>query len=479
METNYFGISQGFHDAGVAVVDNDGNILYAGHSERYSKIKNDSILHEELLDDALSYCGNSVEYHYYERRWLTNLRRLMIGQSLSSKHLLPRKTKSWNHHLSHAAAAFQTSPFEKSAVVVVDAIGEFETITIWKAHYNETGKAQYKKVWSRYYPHSIGLFYSAMTDRVGLKPMEDEYILMGMAAYGNPDILKYKMTADFLHSTDIGKFIYNFHKGCRDWEPEAKNEDIAAGTQFITESVLFHIHSLARILTESENVCLGGGVALNCTFNSKLSKIWNNVWICPNPGDCGSALGAAALGYRKKLKWNNTYLGHNIEGQLNVQAAITSLLNDGMIGVAKGKAEWGPRALGNRSLLADPRPLNMKDRVNQIKQRQKYRPFAPAILSEFANEYFQLDNFDYSYMQYAVSATKAIQYPSICHVDNTSRVQVVKPDNSNVRVLLEEWYKKTGCPILLNTSLNVKGQPIVNDKQDAKNWQEKHAIKVF
>lgn len=477
---NYFGISQGFHDAGVAVVTSDGDIVYASHSERYSRIKNDELLNKELLVDALSYCKpESTEYHYFERRWLTNLRRLIVGQPLSSKFLVPPKIKSWSHHLSHAAAAFQTSPFNESAVVVVDAIGEFETITIWKAWYDENGKARYKKLWNRYYPHSIGLFYSAMTKRIGLKPMEDEYILMGMSAYGKSAKLTLDMHYDFVNAMKPGKFRYNFHKGCDWWEPDAKVEDIAASTQSVTETILFNIHGIAKELTGSSNVCLGGGVALNCVFNGKLARIWNNVWVCPNPGDCGSALGAAALGYGKRLNWKDCYLGTNIRGQLDVTNTVKELLLRGMVGVANGRAEWGPRALGNRSLLADPRPPNMKDKVNKIKQRQEYRPFAPAILEEFAKQYFDLGNFDYSYMQFAVPATKAQMYQSICHVDQTARVQVVKPGNSNLRKILETWYAMSGCPILLNTSLNVKGQPIVNDAYDAKKWQERYAVRVF
>lgn len=472
------GLSQGFHDAGVAAVDSIGNIVYAGHSERYSRVKNDKDLNPEILNAAARYCDGPIEYHYYERKWLTDLRRLWAGQAPSSSYLLPKKYKSWSHHLSHAAAAFQTSPFESAAVVVVDAIGELDTITIWKASYDDNGKAQYQKVWNRRYPHSVGLFYSAMTRRIGLKPMEDEYILMGLSAYGDRKKYYDKMGEDFLGNI-TATFKKNLHKGCDDWEPNAHHEDIAAATQACTEEILLEVHQLAGFLTGEVNVCLGGGVALNCLFNGKLDKVWGNVWVCPNPGDCGSALGAAALGYGKKLNWKDCYLGENIPNDLPVNAVIHQLMTKQVVGVANGRAEWGPRALGNRSLLADPRPLNMKDRVNLIKGRQEYRPFAPAILEEHAKDYFQIGNLDCSYMQFAVPATKAQQYPAICHVDNTARVQVVKPGNSNIRRILEVWYARTGCPILLNTSLNIKGEPIVNDWHDAQKWQVKHAVKVF
>lgn len=475
---NYFGISQGFHDAGISVVSSDGSILFAGHSERHSRVKNDKDLNPEIINAAAKYCNGPVEYHYFERKWLTDLRRLAIGQSRSSSYLLPRKMKSWNHHLSHAAAAFQTSPFETSAVVVVDAIGELDTVSIWKAWYDDQGKAQYKKLWSRWYPNSVGLFYSAMTKRIGLNPMEDEYILMGLSAYGNPDTCIERMQEDFV-GQGIGKFKKNLHKGCGNWNPEVSDKDIAAATQKITEEILFDIHDHAKVLTEEINVCLGGGVALNCLFNGKLGSRWYNVWVCPNPGDCGSALGAAALGYGKKLNWQNAYLGEDIARPLQLNEIIHQLSTTQIVGVANGRAEWGPRALGNRSLLADPRPQNMKDRINKIKGRQEYRPFAPVVLEEFANKYFQLGNFDYSYMQFAVPATKARTLTSITHVDGTSRVQVVPKNGSNIRKILEAWFAKTDCPILLNTSLNIKGEPIVNDWHDAQKWQVKYGVKVF
>jgi carbamoyltransferase len=474
----YLGLSQGFHDAGVAVVDGLGNIVYASHAERYSRLKNDKDLNPEILNAAAQYCDGPIEYHYYERKWLTDLRRIAVGQRPSGSYLLPRKRKSWNHHLSHAAAAFQTSPFDSAAVVVVDAIGELDTITIWKASYDDKGFAKYEKVWSRWYPNSVGLFYSAMTRRIGLKPMEDEYILMGLSAYGDPAKYKNKMVDAFV-GPGLAKFKHNLHKGCDGWEPEASDQDVAAATQAVTEDILLDIHIKANILTGEANVCLGGGVALNCSFNGKLGSVWKNVWVCPNPGDCGSALGAAALGYGMKLEWKNAYLGEDIARPLPLNEIIHQLDTTQIVGVANGRAEWGPRSLGNRSLLADPRHVNMKDRVNKIKGRQEYRPFAPVVLEEHARDFFELGNFDYSYMQFAVPATRARMFPSICHVDGSSRVQTVKPGNSNIRKILEAWYAKTNCPILLNTSLNIKGEPIVNDYQDGQKWQVKYGVKVF
>ena len=485
---HYVGISQGFHDAGLAIVNSDGTIAYAGHSERYSRKKNDPLLFPTMLDKVNVLASGRISIEYYERKWLTNLRRLIHGQSMGNTlhmrmllkdAMLPTKYRSWGHHLSHAAAAFQTSPYNESAVVIVDAVGEFDTITIWHARYDDQGRARYRKLWSRSYPHSVGLFYTAMTARVGLRPMEDEYVLMGMSAYGRPDAVRHDMLLDFFEDLWEFRFRENLHLGADDWKPNAAHEDIAAAAQSLTEEMLWEIHELARSLTKLNTVCYGGGVALNCKFNDHLRKIWRDVWICPNPGDCGSALGAAALGYGKKLAWKDAFLGSNIAGELDANAVVDHLLDRGIVGVANGRAEWGPRALGNRSLLADPRIPDIKDKVNEIKRRQKYRPFAPAILAEHAHEHFRLSRCDYSYMQYAVKAKQPNKFPAVCHVDGTARVQVVKPDGSNMRKILEAWYARTGCPYLMNTSLNIRGQPMVNDRRDADLFHDTYGVRVI
>lgn len=486
------GISQGFHDAGLALVGPDGHILHASHSERYSRKKNDPSLHYHQFSDLEFADTESVTVNYFERPWITNLRRLYAGQKFNSitpvinklKYFdLPKKMKTWGHHLSHAAAAFQTSQFDHSAVVIVDAIGEWDTASIWYAYYDDRGNAKYQKLWSRKYPHSLGLFYTAMTQHIGLRPMEDEYVLMGMAAYGWPAMLYDRMRKEFVENIDEVKFKRNFHAGVDNgWANGFKDEHIAAATQKLTEEILYSIHRRAEEMTNETNVCYGGGVALNCKFNAKLHEIWSNIWICPNPGDCGSALGAAALGYGKKLKWENAYLGHMIAGDLNVSDVIDTLVKDQMVGVANGYAEWGPRALGNRSLLANPRPASIKDRVNDIKKRQKYRPFAPVILEEHAKDYFDLSSAcDYRYMQYAVKAKDITQeyYSAVCHIDGTARVQVVPKDNSNIRNILEAWYEKTKCPLLLNTSLNIRGEPMLDNRVDANRFTIMYGVKVI
>ena len=223
---------------------------------------------------------------------------------------------------------------------------------------------------------------------------------------------------------------------------------------------------------------------MNCAANRVLANmgLFDNIWIIPNPGDAGSSLGCIAAHQKSRLKWQHPFLGHNIDGEYPVDSLIKELKENKMVGVASGRAEFGPRALGNRSLLADPRGEDIKDLVNSIKKRQKFRPFAPAILEEDVNEYFELPKGvkNTPYMQYTAACTHGKDFPAIIHYDNTSRVQTVrKTDNPGFHALLTEWKKQTGCPILLNTSLNIKGQPIVNDREDGKAFTNKYGVKVL
>jgi carbamoyltransferase len=207
-------------------------------------------------------------------------------------------------------------------------------------------------------------------------------------------------------------------------------------------------------------------------------KYFDNVWIMPDPGDAGSAIGSVLAYYKKHIKWTGPYLGHNIEGEYPVENVIQELLSTGLCGVASGPAEFGPRAFGNRSLLADPRGTDIKYRVNEIKQRQQFRPFAPAILEEHAGDYFE--GCTGPYMQFTAQCRFPELYPAIVHADGTSRVQTVgSKDNPGFRRLLEQWYATTGCPMLLNTSLNIKGQPIVNTVEDAVEFEKYYGVKVF
>jgi carbamoyltransferase len=479
------GISAGFHDAAAALINSSGDIVFAGHSERYSKQKNDKNIHFALLNEFCEYNIDTIAY--YERPLIKQLRRLRSGEgvdfgSLTTRQILkqqlgswlqylPRHIKSYNHHLSHAAAGFQTSPYTKATVVVIDAIGEFDTVSIYAARYDAQGHAQYHKLWGQRYPRSIGLFYSAITQRIGLHPMDEEYITMGMAAYGEPRYVEElrPLLSENLHIGIDPEFLSG-----------ASNEDIAASAQVLTEQLIYNIMCYAREFKWSSNLVYMGGVALNCLANRKLGEYFENIWIMPCPGDAGSSLGAAALAYGKRINWTNAYLGHTIPGEYPVSSIIDSLLHDRICGVASGRAEFGPRALGNRSLLADPRGPDIKDRVNAIKRRQQFRPFAPVVLEEYADLYFEMPRgwVDSRYMQIVGRCKYPDVFPAVIHIDGTSRIQTVPKDGSGIRKLLEAWYKLTDCPMLLNTSLNIRGEPMVNDRADADRFEKLYGVKV-
>lgn len=493
---NYIGISSGFHDAGMAVIGSSGNILFAGHSERYSGYKHDKNLSLGLIEDCLKYTTDDFQLHYYEKPWLKILRQIRSGEKPTfanmfdgaligtnyHKMLNNKPIKKHSHHLSHAAAGFQTSPFDDATVVIVDAIGEFDTITIWDAWYDDYGKAQYKKIYSKKYPNSIGLFYSAMTQKVGLRPMDEEYILMGMAAYGEPKYLK-EMSDELVEKFSTFEFKQNLHIGVNDdFLPNADHMDIASSTQYLLEHFVKNIMSQARMIGKSRNLVYGGGVALNCLANRLLGDYFENIWIMPNPGDAGSSLGAACLGYGGRVNWHNCYLGHDISGNYPTNRILDVLLTNKIAGVASGRAEFGPRALGNRSLLADPRGHEIKDKVNEIKRRQKFRPFAPVILEEHVHDYFDMPrNWDNSrYMQVIGRCKHPDLFPAITHHDGTSRIQTVpKNDKTGIRELLEKWYVMTECPMLLNTSLNIRNEPMVNTRYDADRFENLYGIKVL
>jgi carbamoyltransferase len=494
---NYVGISCGFHDAALTVINDNGDILFAGHSERYSKKKHDDKLCLGIVKDALKYIDDDFQVHYYERPYVKAIRQLyagqkpgpfswdkLIGSSLyaldTGEHYRKGSVKTHNHHLCHAAAGFQTSPYEDATVVIIDAIGELDTISIWDATYDKNGVAKYKKLWGKKYPNSIGLFYSAMTAKVGLRPLDEEYILMGMAAYGDKTAHLKEMSTLLENHRQL-EFTTNLHTGLPDdFLANAHDMDIAATAQFLTENLIMNVITKAKNLGKSKNLVYGGGVALNCSANRLIGAFYKNIWIMPNPGDAGNSLGAAALGYGKKVNWTDAFLGHDIEGDYPVDNIIKELYSNKMVGVASGRAEFGPRALGNRSLLADPRGPDIKDKVNDIKRRQKFRPFAPIILEELVTDYFDMPSgwSDSRYMQVIATCRLPDLFPAIVHHDGTSRVQTVPNDGSGIRKLLEAWYKETGCPMLLNTSLNIRGEPMVNDRADADRFEKLYGVTV-
>jgi carbamoyltransferase len=304
---------------------------------------------------------------------------------------------------------------------------------------------------------------------------------MGMAAYGTTKSID-KMSNALIESYKDITFKDNLHTGVSTDFLEGVDEmSIATSTQLIAEQLIMNVISKAKMLSVSKNLVYGGGVALNCLANRLLGDYYENIWIMPNPGDAGSSLGAACLGYRKRVNWSDSFIGHCIEGSYPTNDILDSLLSDRIVGVASGRAEFGPRALGNRSLLADPRGQEIKDKVNEIKRRQKFRPFAPVILEEYVDDYFDMPRgFSNSrYMQVIARCRHPQLFPAIVHHDGTSRVQTVPKDGSGIRELLEKWYILTGCPMLLNTSLNIRGEPMVNDRADADRFEKLYNVKVI
>jgi carbamoyltransferase len=483
-----WGVSANSHNAALAVFSDD-RLVFATETERWSGIKNDPHLNKKLNSYLFDQGLVPDKIVWYERPLLKSLRQVRAGQwnnllennirSYVKKSIFPTSIEYVSHHKSHAAAGYYTSKFDKACVVVIDSIGEFETITIWKAE-----GTTLKKVYSRWYPHSIGLWYSAMTQRIGLKPNEEEYILMGMAAYGEPKRLISRLKEDFIADSERFNFKENLHRGCKSWAPDLDSKDvfdIAAATQSLYEELFENVIRLAHKLVPSKNIVLMGGCALNCSANHLVYKYFENLWIMPSPGDSGSAIGSVLAKSQKHMNWTGPYLGYDMGSKNSNDQIIEYLLTHKICGVARGPAEFGPRALGNRSLLADPRDPEIKNKVNRIKQRQEFRPFAPAILAELAHEYFDLPGGKLCpYMQVTARCKKPELFPSIVHADGTSRIQTVSlEDNFEFYNLLKGWYKETGCPMLLNTSLNVKGQPMVNDHVDAKNWQSRYGVRVF
>ena len=479
----YCGITECMHDASITFIDDQGNIEFAGEAERYSKVKNDANLHVALK--------SMIEPNDYIT-WFEDpmLRRMKLG--------LMKYTPVWvkskynvrtfgNHHQSHCASAYYTRPWESSKDTVllsIDGYGEYQSATI----HNHKFELLYEET----YPRSIGSMYSIVTDMLGYKANQEEYIVMGMASFGEPkyvdDIRKAQdkicryLNLEEDHIDKIGVNLSQVRPNLRMLLSQifknASNPDIAASLQLWAEQEILKLASRAR--KYGSKLCYAGGVAQNVKANSLVRELFDDMWIAINPTDGGCSLGAAARQYalatgRDRVNWIDGYLGHDDGGDINPSDVTSYLLQKSMCGVVSGPAEFGPRALGNRSLLADPR-LDIKDTVNTIKRRQKFRPFAPVILEEFVNEYFEGPTS--RYMQYTAQAKH--DYKSVTHVDGSARVQTV-PENSRsiIRPILEEWYEKTGIPMLLNTSLNVRGKPICNDRYDAYQFEVTTGAKVF
>mgnify|MGYP003349655334 CR=1 FL=1 len=485
----YWGTSFGSHDAALSVFTTDriGPIIYdrlifASHSERFSRIKDDANLCQELIDHAIQKYGHPNRVYYYEKPWKKKLRYIKSGQWDNITEPSPRKTLAEfgvhapiitvDHHHSHAAAGYYTSGFRNATIIVVDAIGELATTTMWIGKNDKI-----KKVYQQNYPHSIGLFYSALTQAAGYKPNGEEYIFMGAAAYGKKEPLKTFIAEQLIelqHKQPLVKLKQNLHRGYKDLYARPPH-DIAAAGQSIYEDCLDHLVNYAYKNFRTKNLILMGGCALNCVANSRVlqSGLWENIWIMPNPGDAGSAVGTVLAARGNHIEWPGPYLGYNIPGPYPIGDAIQILKTKGIVGIANGPAEFGPRALGNRSIFADPRIPDIKTQMNWLKKREQFRPFAAIIPEQFAAQEFVMGNAKTSpYMQFVFECKNPQLYPGIAHVDNTSRIQTVSPQqHPKLYEMLMGWYQETGCPMLINTSLNIKGQPLVNTEDDARAFE--------
>jgi len=497
----YVGYSELFHDAGLAFVDEEGHIEFATHAERYTQFKFDHSLPEYMFDwikedDHVTFyedikLRNSSDYHKGSLK--NSAMDAWLAQAKPARHHLRNFNNITSaivhddyltHHQSHAAMAYYTRPWESSedtVTLTLDGFGEAQSYCLFDHNLKLLDH------WT--VPKSIGIPYTQVVKSIGMKPMEDEYVIMGLAAYGedkwSKDLIDYfnRLPAyeEFNIITRRGHIaMQELCKIVRKLAQSTEQKNTAASIQKFAEH--FIVDRAVEARKYGKKLCYGGGVAQNVVANTLIHNlnIFDDIWIAPAPTDAGSALGAAAHSYcvannKTRINWKNSFLGHKIEGDPNPKKIVEHLLKYKVCGLATGKAEYGPRALGNRSLIADVR-YDVKDTVNDIKRRQRFRPFAPAIMEEFVDDYF--DGPTNEYMQYQAKALH--DYKSVTHVDGTARVQVVKKDcGSLFRNVLEEYYEQTGVPMLLNTSLNIRGKPMVNTKKDGQHWQSMYGVKVF
>jgi len=573
--SSILGISAFYHDSAACILKN-GKIIAAAQEERFTRKKHDPNYPHNSIEFVLKYANLKLsevdQIVFFEKPFLKFERLLetyvafapkgfisfakampiWIKEKLFQKNLLFNKLKNHDqnyisdeniffsdHHLSHAASAFFPSPFEEAVVLTADGVGEWATTTV------AVGKNKNLEIKKEiHFPHSLGLLYSAFTYFTGFKVNSGEYKLMGLAPYGNPIYVdKIKQLVDlkedgtfrldqkyFNYATGLTmtskRFEDLFKQKCRDPEKEMITQfhmDVAASVQKVTEEIMIKLAKSIRKEFGIKNLCLAGGVALNCVANGKIlkEKIFDNIWIQPAAGDAGGSLGAALAlwhvdqGNKRTVNLNDdmkgSYLGtefnqDEIEKELeSVGANFETLKYDELIdrtaeflskekaiGWFQGRMEFGPRALGGRSILGDPRSDKMQKNLNlKVKYRESFRPFAPSILREDLSEWFAM-NVDSPYMLLVanINSNKRIEMtdeqkklfgidklnikrseiPAVTHVDYSARVQTVtKNTNNRYYDLIFKFKEKTGCPVIVNTSFNVRGEPIVNTPTDAFN----------
>ncbi|MCC9625742.1 carbamoyltransferase [Thalassospira sp. MA62] len=569
------GISAFYHDSAAALLT-DGKVVAAAQEERFTRKKHD----ESFPENAIEYCLNAagislddVDYvAFYDKPFLKFERLLetylafaprgftsfktalpiWLKEKLFQKDILRKKLKAYSpdfdwqnkllfaeHHQSHAASAYYPSPFEEAVVLTMDGVGEWATTSV------AIGRGKdLKMVREIHFPHSLGLLYSAFTYYTGFKVNSGEYKVMGLAPYGEPkytDLIKnniidikddgsFRMDMSYFdYCTGLtmtnDKFANLFGRPARQKEDDELDQfhmDIAASVQAVTEEIVI---KLARSLAQEfgiPNLCLAGGVALNCVANGKILRdgAFKNIWVQPASGDAGGALGAAQAGYFHHLgkdrilpdardSMHGSYLGPvfeqtDIETRLKAAGAVfetlddsaliehtaDALANERAVGWMQGRMEFGPRALGGRSIIADPRSAHMQKTLNlKVKYRESFRPFAPSVLAEDVTDWFDIDT-DSPYMLMVADIAKSKQrqmsdaesklfgieklnvprseIPAVTHVDYSARIQTVHDDtNPRYHSLISAFKARTGCPVLVNTSFNVRGEPIVCTPEDA------------
>jgi carbamoyltransferase len=543
---NILGVSAFYHDSAAALI-RDGRIIAAAQEERFSRVRHDDAFPRQAIDACLSLAGIGVReidaVVFYEKP-LLKFERLLettlafaprglpfflraMPSWLSQKLHIPRQIDRglggdyagpiWftTHHEAHAASAFFPSPFERAAILTLDGVGEWAT-TSWGVG---TGPRIELRQELRF-PHSLGLLYSAFTHYAGFRVNSGEYKLMGLAPYGTPrfrDLILEKLVHlkdDGSYRLDSTYFLYThgltmtapkFHRlfgrppAKPDMPPGDFERDIAASIQAVTEEIVLRIARHIHASTGEENICLAGGVALNCVANGRLLREgpFRRLWIQPAAGDAGGALGAALFGWHciagkdrvpdPADSQQGSLLGADFtdaEASAALQArgavfealdedalaeAVARLIAAGkIVGHVHGRAEFGPRALGQRSILGDPRRPDMQRRINlAIKFRESFRPFAPAVLEGREGELFHLDA-PSPYMMITAPVRPGVVLPAITHIDGSARVQTVSRERSpRFHRLLSAFDRLTGCPALVNTSFNIRGEPIVNSPADA------------
>lgn len=563
------GISAFFHDSAAALV-HGGRVVAAAQEERFSRIKHDRAFPARAIEYCLAEAGlngRPPDYVvFYEKpfakfdriletqlavapRGFATFRRAIPGW-LEEKLRLPgilreqlphykKRPLFTSHHESHAASAFFPSPFSEAAVLTIDGVGEWATATIHHGQGN-----QLTCLAEQHFPHSLGLLYSAITHFCGFRVNSGEYKLMGLAPFGRP-IHEEWLRNEVAILGDDGSLwldqrwfnycgglvmtspLMNQHLGGPPRRPEApitrREMDLAASVQRITEDAVIRMARHARKLTGADNLCLAGGVALNCVANGRLQRegIFHNIWIQPAAGDAGGALGAALMVSHALLNqarpagdgMSGGLLGPSIDpltlastlDEMGVthraldledllEEACTMLEAGMVVGWVQGRMEYGPRALGARSILADPRHPGMQGLLNRkIKFRESFRPFAPAVLAEEAARWFDIpDDLRSPYMLHVAKIRESFRtggtlpdddasadeiltaisevrspFPAITHVDWSARLQTVEKDTGIFRLLLERFFKRTHCPMLANTSFNIRNEPIVLNAADA------------